>query len=380
MLFDYILSQLRGVESELMCNQDFNNWEELKVYLTEHLAKLMASGEGEFQFIKQDYVESVKKIVTGLKGEQFRFALSTELLDSLEEVWDQIKKWEFIPGYATPSSITMPSRTINNVKVGCYVCATKAHNLDECPAVKNFVDQRKRQGKVADRQPMQGYSEYGVSNGVSGRNGIYRKPYPGNYVHRNDIHRYPQNNYYQGGYQRAQGQSNNFQARYQSNAGYQGNNAGYRQMQNGRFHQKNYGRYPRGTGIQQNYGQANRYNRTNVRFGYSNAAGNQQTGINTHRPEISGYVNNGGTSYLPFINFTINGLPARAIIDTGASVSLIRNRDTRGIMSTDCRELTGIGGMIECSSSENALILSDLRASSSQNGRYGGRSFEERFV
>lgn len=112
-----------------------------------------------------------------------------------------------------------------------------------------------------------------------------------------------------------------------------------------------------------------------MRFGYSNAAGNQQTGINTHRPEISGYVNNGGTECMRFINLTINGLPARAVIDTGASVSLIRNSDTRGIMSTDCRELTGIGGMIEWSNSENALILSDLRASSSQNGRYGGRNY-----
>lgn len=391
-LFVYILSQLEGVESELIGNRVFNNWEELHKYLTGSFLKLgeinlatemgkfttLHQGDTEetqsyfdrayqfkrrvdliaskpehqhFHMLEQANTELVRAFVYGLRSEQFRFTLSQDLPKSLEEVLDRVEKWEFIPGYATPSRFTAPIRAVNNAKTGCVICDARTHSWEECPTARDtFVNKGGQNQAVAPQPPSATYG------GDQGRNGVYHRPYPGNYANRNGNYRYPQprGNYYQNNYQGVMGQGNGYQPRQQRNVEYQGNNIG-QQMQQGGFNQGNNGGYPRAA--VQSGNRQGPYDRNNAGWRNSGARGNQQVGPNEQRPDIRGYINNVGSIVGRYIRVTVNGFEARALIDTGASVSLIKAKlVTQGFMKTRSGELTGIGGTVTALGTTLAII------------------------
>lgn len=172
-LFDYILSQLEGVESEIIGNRQFKNWEELSkflngnymklnnVNLVTEIAKFSTLKQGNTEdaqayfdrayqmkrridailekpehnhapLINQAKIELIRGFVYGLHNPQFRFTLSQELPDSLEDVLDKIEKWEKIPGCGTPSQFSHPIRALDKIKMGCLICKTNSHVMKNC--------------------------------------------------------------------------------------------------------------------------------------------------------------------------------------------------------------------------------------------------------
>lgn len=210
-LFDYILSQLEGVEQEMIGNRKFKNWEELNAFLNGSYMKLkevnlaaevakfstLKQGDTEdaqayfdraYQFkrridailerpehnhtplIEQANSELVRRFVYGLRNPQFRFTLSQELPKSLEDALDQVEKWEFIPGCGAPSRFSNPIKAVFDWKTSCPICETNEHVLIDCPIAKKAMNPDEKNGMQNNRDQ--------------------------NWGNRNNLDRYPRNNNY----------------------------------------------------------------------------------------------------------------------------------------------------------------------------------------
>lgn len=180
-LFEYILSQLEGVDPDSFANRSFQNWEELKNYLNgsfinsahpnicNEIAKFttlkQGSSEdvhsyynraynfkrridtikpqnGQYQMLHLANIELIRCFVSGLRDDQFRFTLCQKLPESLEEALNTIELWQCIPGFDNSSNCeSMVNRNCNYV---CPICNNNLHCLADCPRV--WEAQRERYG------------------------------------------------------------------------------------------------------------------------------------------------------------------------------------------------------------------------------------------
>lgn len=418
-LFDYVLSQLEGVESEMIGNKTFKDWKELKDYLSGSFLKLseinLGREIGNFSTLKQgdaediqtyydrayvfkrriDIVEErpehnqypllqqanqelIRHFVFGLRNQQFRFTLSQKLPETLREVLDQVEKWEHIPGYALPSKFANPIRVIENFNKGCPICDTEVHNLGQCPKVKevqqsqaapnnsNWIQQNRpnyNQG-WGQRRDFNQRNNYQQGYNESQRQNFNRGGYQGPPVRYNDnnANNWQRNNN-QNSYGYNAGRQNNWYPRNYNQQRPLGYNYSYGNNQNRPVnYNNNYGnnfgqnRNNFGGNYNPNRNAGNRLP-SDIRYNQDRQRPTQNMG-NRQGPPRPGINNNHvRTSLIRYVDVTVNGTNARALVDTGASVSLIAARlATRGIEKGKFGELRGVGGTVETLGTTKAII------------------------